>query len=73
MRGDRCLMWSLGDRFVGVEGRSLFDLRFRRSGFVGGEGRSLFDLRFRRSLDWISYNLRGCLKMWVYLGKAVKG
>ncbi len=29
-------------RRSGGEGRSLFDLRFRRSGFVGDEGRSLF-------------------------------
>ena len=24
MRGDRCLMWGIGDRVLGGEGRSLF-------------------------------------------------
>jgi hypothetical protein len=39
----------IGDRVCGGEGRSLVDLRFRRSGFVGSEGRSLVDVGNRRS------------------------
>ena len=43
MRGDRCLMWEIGDQVLDVRGDRCLMLRFRRSGFVDGEGRSLFD------------------------------
>ena len=38
LRGDRCLMWGIGDRGYEGEGRSLFGVGNRRSGFVGVEG-----------------------------------
>ncbi|MFM7601338.1 MAG: hypothetical protein ACKO7R_09100 [Pseudanabaena sp.] len=39
MRGDRCLIWEIGDQFLWlVLGRSLLDLRNRRSDFVVGVG-----------------------------------
>ena len=40
-KGDRCLVWEIGNRVLwGGERRSLVDVGNRRSGFVGGEGRS---------------------------------
>jgi len=32
---DRCLMWEIGDRVLGGEGRSLFDVRRKAIGFCG--------------------------------------
>ena len=42
--GDRCLMWGIGDRVYGSEGRSLFDVGNRRSGLWVMRARSLFDV-----------------------------
>ena len=58
VRGDRCLMWEIGDRVLwgrslfgegigdrvlGVVGRSLFGFEWVGDRVLGGEGRSLFD------------------------------